>query len=358
MPRPLPTDMRQLLRRVSRSFYLTIRILPQKIQPQIGVAYLLARAADTIADTHLVPIKRRLEALCDLRENILDAERGGARPAPVFSDLGAAIDAPTGRGTAGERDLLLSAGKILGLLRAFPPEDRPLIANLLTTITAGQELDLERFGDASGERIAALRTDVEMDDYTYRVAGCVGEFWTKLCRTHLFPAVHLDDRLLLENGVRFGKGLQLVNILRDVPGDLRQGRCYLPLEILAGHGLTPEALLSAGSMESFRPLYRVYLQRAEEHLAAGWDYTNSLPRSQVRVRLACAWPILIGMKTLAQLHTKNVLDERDRVKISRPEIRRLILRSVFCYPIPSKWNCLVRTCGIRPNRGRGQSLRV
>jgi len=330
MPRPLPTDLRQLLRRVSRSFYLTIRILPRKIEPQIGVAYLLARATDTIADTRLVPIGRRLEALHQMRETTLD----GAHPAPTFNDLVA------GCGTAGERELLLSAEKILRLLRAFSPEDRRLIANLLTTITAGQELDLERFGSASGEHIAALQTDAELEDYTYRVAGCVGEFWTRLCRTHLFPATRLDDQRLLENGVRFGKGLQLVNILRDVPGDLRQGRCYLPLEALAKHALTPEALLSAASMDSFRPLYRMYLQRAEEHLAAGWDYTNSLPRSQVRVRLACAWPILIGMKTLALLHKRNVLDERNRVKISRSEIRRLILRSLLCYPFPSRWKRL------------------
>jgi len=44
---------------------------------------------------------------------------------------------------------------------------------------------------------------------------------------------------LLRDGVRFGKGLQLVNILRDLPRDLRQGRCYLPTERLARVQLTP-----------------------------------------------------------------------------------------------------------------------
>jgi len=58
--------------------------------------------------------------------------------------------------------------------------------------------------------------------------GCVGEFWTRICRAHLFPTAVLDDAFLLSNGVRFGKGLQLVNILRDLPVDLRHGRCYLP----------------------------------------------------------------------------------------------------------------------------------
>ena len=40
-----------LLPQVSRSFYLTIRVLPADLRRPVGLAYLLARAADTIADT-------------------------------------------------------------------------------------------------------------------------------------------------------------------------------------------------------------------------------------------------------------------------------------------------------------------
>jgi farnesyl-diphosphate farnesyltransferase len=60
-----------LLKDVSRSFYLTMRILPARIRPQIGTAYLLARTTDTIADTGVISIESRLAALQRLRENIL-----------------------------------------------------------------------------------------------------------------------------------------------------------------------------------------------------------------------------------------------------------------------------------------------
>ncbi len=60
-----------LLKEVSRSFYLTLRVLPVSIRPQIGLAYLLARTTDTIADTQLLPVAQRLEALQMLRERIL-----------------------------------------------------------------------------------------------------------------------------------------------------------------------------------------------------------------------------------------------------------------------------------------------
>src|SRR5580765_8765105 len=63
--------LRGLLKNVSRSFYLTLRALPGEIRAQIGLAYLLARATDTIADTEIIPIAQRLDALQALRERIL-----------------------------------------------------------------------------------------------------------------------------------------------------------------------------------------------------------------------------------------------------------------------------------------------
>src|SRR5436190_24075837 len=73
MSQPSLTD---LLKQTSRSFYLTLRVLPRAIRPQIGLAYLLARTTDTIADTEIVPVTQRLEALQKLRERILGMSSG------------------------------------------------------------------------------------------------------------------------------------------------------------------------------------------------------------------------------------------------------------------------------------------
>jgi farnesyl-diphosphate farnesyltransferase len=320
-----------LLKDVSRSFYLTLRVLPGKIRPQIGLAYLLARTADTIADTELVPLEQRLQALQGLRERIL-----GRNAAPL--DLGALAGK---QGLPAERILLEKCEASLALLTTLLTADGELVRAVLKTITSGQELDLRRFAGASAEVVMALGTDEELDDYTYRVAGCVGEFWTKLCRTRLFPNAPLDDGSLLTNGARFGKGLQLVNILRDLPRDLRHGRCYLPAERLAAFGLKPQDLLDPANEPRLRPLYGAYLDRAEAHLLAGWNYTNALPRRSVRVRLACSWPILIGRETLKLLRAGKFLDPQQRIKVSRQQVRQLRLRSVLLYPWPSAWKKLV-----------------
>ncbi|HMC45045.1 MAG TPA: squalene/phytoene synthase family protein, partial [Caballeronia sp.] len=78
-----PELLTGLLKDVSRSFYLTLRVLPKAIRPQIGLAYLLARTTDTIADTEIVPSAQRLDALQKLRERIL-----GQSSAPLnFGEL-------------------------------------------------------------------------------------------------------------------------------------------------------------------------------------------------------------------------------------------------------------------------------
>ncbi|HWV98807.1 MAG TPA: squalene/phytoene synthase family protein, partial [Candidatus Acidoferrum sp.] len=191
------------------------------------------------------------------------------------------------------------------------------------------------------EQIKSLEKDAELDDYTYRVAGCVGEFWTRLCRAHLFPQAYLKDSWLLAQSVRFGKGLQLVNILRDLPADLRQGRCYLPTERLASCNLQPVELLRPGNEPRLRPAYNDYLTKADFHLQAGWAYTNALPRGNIRVRLACAWPVLIGHETLRLLWANNVLDPQRRISVSRRRVKRLMVRSVLLYPWQGAWRRLV-----------------
>ncbi|MCL5095926.1 MAG: squalene/phytoene synthase family protein [Candidatus Omnitrophica bacterium] len=320
----------KLLKGVSRSFYLTLRVLPASIRPPIGLAYLLARATDTIADTELVALGRRQAALGELQARILGQAKGRL-------DLTGWIE---GGGQEPEKALLRRLEEILDRLEQSGAADRELIRQVLGIIISGQELDLTRFGDASARQIASLQTDSDLDDYTYRVAGCVGEFWTRVCLAHLFSEREVEPAWMLAQGIRFGKGLQLVNILRDIAADLRRGRCYLPLEELRKVELAPADLLSSASASRFNPLYQGYLAKAEAHLAAGWAYTNALPRRCLRVRLACAWPILIGTKTLEKLAEGEVLVPGRTIKVRRAEVRRIMVRSLVYYPWPSSWQRL------------------
>ncbi len=321
-----------LLKRVSRSFHLTLRVLPAPIRTQIGLAYLLARATDTIADTEIIPWQERLITLRLLRDRIL-----GTHGLPLdFGELAQQ------QGEESERELLLRIEEAIESLGRLSDKDQERIREVITTIVSGQEMDLERFGPSGADQVVALQTHSGLEDYTYRVAGCVGVFWTRMVQAHLFHLAPMYESMLLKNGVWFGQGLQLINILRDLPRDLRRGRCYFPKDKLEEVGLTPEHLLDPANEERFRLIYDAYLDFAEARLAAGWEYTNALPRQFTRLRLACAWPILIGRRTLDLLRENPVLDPAVEIKIPRSEVYQIVLRSFLSHPFAGVWNRLYK----------------
>ncbi len=309
-----------LLRQVSRSFYLSLAILPPPLREPIGLAYLLARAADTVADTRLLPRAERLAHLETLRRAY------AGRPADPAAAARAALPH---QAQAAERRLLARVGEALARVERLPPADRAAVRDVLATLTSGMVFDLQRFPGEDGTTLAALDTVEELDRYTYLVAGCVGPFWTVLHVAHRPRLAGWDRERMSAEAVRFGKALQLTNVLRDAPRDLRHGRCYLPARDLAALGLRPADLLDPSAAPRARPLVRRLLGLTLDHYDAGWRYTLAVPRAEWRMRLACAWPLLIGLATLRALAAHPApLAADPPVKIPRRAVRALLARSL------------------------------
>ncbi len=313
----LPSD---LLKRVSRSFYLSLAILPRSLRGPVGLAYLFARAADTIADTRTISREARLAHLEIFRAEI--REETPSRLAEII----AACTGPNSH--AAERELLRRLPDCFRYYRELEKADRVRIRILLLTITDGMIWDLTTFPGEDEGRLVALEKREELDRYTYHVAGCVGEFWTEIHVAHRPRLSGWNVEAMKHKGVRFGKGLQMTNVLRDVARDLRLGRCYLPAHDLARLGLAPADLLDPGAIQRVRPLILELLALTLEHYEAGWDYTLAIPRPEWRTRLACAWPLLIGLRTLSLLaEAPNLLDPRRPIKIPRSMVYGVLARS-------------------------------
>ena len=178
-------------------------------------------------------------------------------------------------------------------------------------------------------KIVSLNNEEELDDYTYRVAGSVGELWTHMSLDHLFDVDSDKRKKLFIKAVNFGKSLQLINILRDLPEDLMMGRCYIPREKLREYDLTPEELLDSEKIEQFRPLFDIYLDRAITYLNDAVEYIEMLPKNQYRLRLSCMLPVLIGQRTLMLIREGNILNSNNRIKVMRPEIKKIMRKSIF-----------------------------
>ena len=321
----ISTEADQLLENTSRSFFLTLKVLPRSIRKQVGLLYLLARVADTIADSKTGRVEDLLEALESW-------DKATSQDDVAMSDLSALADLQS---DPAEETLLRSVDVPLSALSTISENDRIHIRRCLGIIIGGQTLDLKRFGPANdSQSISSLNSDDELDDYAYRVAGCVGEFWTSMTLAHLVSADGPTSEQMFELGVRFGKALQMINILRDIPEDLRFGRCYIPKTRLDAAGLNPENLTDADHYEKFRTIHHELLDITQGHLNAATRYILMLPSNQRRLRIACMLPVIIGQKTVDMLRANNVLDNKTRIKVPRKEIKRIMRRCVIATLLP------------------------
>jgi farnesyl-diphosphate farnesyltransferase len=310
-----------LLKSVSRSFYLSLAVLPAAVRPTVGLAYLLARSADTIADTRVIERRARITHLDALRAEI-EAPAGG-RLAAIVDAVSASQSLPA------ERRLLERLPECLAAYWALPPADRDRVRAVVGTLIEGMTVDLATFPGEDENKLAALESHADLDRYVYLVAGCVGEFWTDVHAAHRPRLARWDLPEMRRLGVRFGKALQLTNVLRDVPRDLRQGRCYLPRESLARLGLSPADLLVPAAAPAARPLLVELLRAALAHYEAGWRYTLAVPLAEPRLRLACVWPLAIGLQTLDLIaRSPNWLDPAVTLKVPRARVYGLIARSL------------------------------
>jgi farnesyl-diphosphate farnesyltransferase len=300
-------------------------VLPRQVRPAIGLAYLFCRAADTIADTAVLP--RDLRSTYLERYRTAFAEDDPTAVVSIQHDLRDLTDHPQ---NPSERELLSRLPECFTVLAAQTLKDQHRIRELVLTLTQGMQMDLSVFPAEGEGKIIALETREELDRYTYFVAGCVGEFWTKVAVAHLPALRQWDVVAMTTKGVRFGKGLQLTNILRDIAHDVRIGRCYLPRVDLAALGVQPEEVLTPGTLERVRPLIDTLLDLTLSHYREGWAYTLAIPRREWRLRLACAWPLLIGGATLTAIrHSPRLLDPNIRVKIARAQVYVMLLRSLM-----------------------------
>jgi len=274
---PSSSFLHPLLKRVSRSFFLSLRMLPKGVRPTLSLAYLLARASDSIADVATAPEAFRIR--------LLDGLPSFWPPRPL-RELGGL--------TGADRDLLGAMPGLLEMLRSSP--DREEIERVWQTIRTGQIFDLERFAAASNPL-----TLPEARRYTGLVAGCVGEFWTDVCLRHIPDFSRESPETMRRLGFSFGCGLQWVNILRDRHHDAKAGRVYVDTENF-----------SAG------------LAIARGHLADGARYAAAV-RCR-RLRAASRLPLLLANRTLDLV---EAAPDNTRVKVSRWFVWRSLALAVL-----------------------------
>lgn len=283
-----------LLKAVSRSFYLSMVWLPPAMRRGIALGYMLARATDSVADTSTAAAGDRVEVLRRMGQAV-----AGDLAEPELAELLRILrdEMADRQEKPAEATLLRRFGECLAMLRQVSSEERRLIRKVLASIVEGQLWDLTYFAGRP-----AVESDDETHRYTYMVAGCVGEFWTELGLATMGAGFCNPERreIMVQAGVRYGRGLQLVNILRDMAEDAARGRAYLCSDPVLWQG------------------------RAARYLNDGLDYARRL--GSFRLRFTAMLPALLGIKTLRLIAQRAGVE---RVKISRLAVYASLLNAAW-----------------------------
>jgi farnesyl-diphosphate farnesyltransferase len=267
-------SLEDLLEKTSRTFALSIPVLPEPTRREVMIAYLLFRIADTFEDASHWEPDFRIEAL----EEFSGLLRMFSRPEAerLTAKWSAAGPSPH----TGYRELI---AEVPFVLEAFDGLSAGAIEAVRTHVLRSAR---GMAGYVARTRAGALvLADLpDLKAYCYVVAGIVGEMLTELFLLGRREVLDIAP-FLRERAAAFGEALQLVNILKDSATDASEGRRYLPQGIARG--------------EVFA-LARRDLGAAGEYIAA--LQSAGAPRGLVEFT---ALPVLLARATLDQIEARG-----------------------------------------------------
>lgn len=269
----------------------------------MSLAYLIARAADTIADSPCESPQIRAELLRRFHHSLSTVGR-----IPQLNTESVHPSEPK------EVSLLEALPRIDYALSQASNAERKAITEVVATLVEGMLWDQELFpAEALESRAQEGLSDEEFEKYTFLVAGCVGPFWSKVCclaDPSLLPLLSDEAKQVARE---FGKALQWVNILRDTPKDQAEHRFYFP----------------ALNTPQFRQRFLSQARRAMLAFQTAFSYPSYFPPTSLRHRMAVLWPLVIGLRTLEKLFLENGPRPGARVKVSRKEVLAWVAVSPF-----------------------------
>ena len=308
-----------VLPKVSRTFAPTIRMLPNKLTVQVTVAYLLCRIADTVEDD----------------ENLtkLEKQKYLMTFANIFTQNDPELRIKFVEGIQKVPDhcvdviLMKDLQKVLHVFDSFNHEVQKMIGIWVVEMVMG----MKKFAQAKSRgKFQFLKSMKDLDEYTYYVAGTVGHLLTALFAHFSQQITPVVVQRLEKFSESFGKGLQMVNIIRDMNTDLKRGQSYIPDEILQKYHLTRKSIFDQKNSEQVEQMFNELVQVATDHLDNALAYIVNIPKEEARIRLFCLLPLFWAMQTLRLIQQNTLaLLRKDSIKISRRTIRIEFLKSLI-----------------------------
>ena len=296
---------------VSRTFALTIPVLPERLATVVTNAYLLCRIADTIEDDADLNDRQKTQ----FHKRFLSVIEGREDAGTFAEDLSPLLSART---LPDERNLVSNTASVVRVMRGFSRQERKALTRCLKIMCTG----MPKF--QRNKTLRGLRDLKELGAYCYVVAGVVGEMLTELFCVHS-PDLAKNRREMNRLAVSFGQGLQMTNILKDIWDDRRDGTCWLPRSMFAGEGDSLERLGEFHLSEAFRAGMNSLIGVTHRHLLNALEFTCLIPSREAGMRRFCLWALGLAVMTLRSLYQNPHFISGDQVKVSRRTVRATIL---------------------------------
>jgi farnesyl-diphosphate farnesyltransferase len=278
----------------------------------VTVAYLLCRIADTVEDSEDISVDEKKELL-DYYIYIFKKNRqqGLNKFMKRISVLPKNTD---------DEKLVYNLPKIMHVYESFSPIFKKHIGLWVVEMSRG----MHKYAQAAIRRkFTFLGTMKELDEYMYYVAGTVGYLLTELFAFYskrITPTVKKKLNLLAES---FGKGLQMVNIIRDMTTDLKRGQSYIPEELLKKYKLDRRSIFEKHNADKAQELFNELIQNAVKHLDKAIDYIMLLPKEERGIRMFCMLPVFWAMRTLQKIQENTLaLLGNEKIKVPRTMIKK------------------------------------
>ncbi len=288
------TQQNQHLKGVSRTFALTIPLLPTDLRDWVGNAYLLCRIADTIEDDPKMSVEQKVTHLSRFIEMLsspisLDE---WTKEICKLTDESARIP---------EKILMHDIPLVVGRYYSYPSSIQQILRHGVTIMCRGM---------SQIDRWKKINTLEEVDDYCYSVAGVVGEILLYLFAEHS-ERINKELPEMKALAVSFGEALQLTNILKDVWDDSKRGVKWLPI---------PEENEDTKKLET-----RKYVSIAYGHALQALEFIKLIPRTEAGIRNFCLVAAEMCVLTLKNIYKKPLFKEPSEIKISHSDVRMILI---------------------------------
>ena len=281
-----------LLKKTARTLYLSAKFMPKAISKTFGCAYLICRAADSIADTDLIDANKRISLIHTYPKLVETNDEN------LLKDLKNSI--PQKNNLHENEKLLLDNIEIcLQEFKTLKPLHKQFTLKVVNAVCSAMEWDLSYFPNTQSQLIKASPNAARTELYCEHMGGEPGIFWASLLLDGK------ENKTFIQNAKRIGMALQITNILRDLPQDIKIGRIYLPLTELTANEIMPQDLMEKKIYKKLKPVILKWINWGTDNIVCAKYFMRDIPRRNFFARATVAWPVLWSLDTLKLLASRS-----------------------------------------------------